>query len=553
MKARVTFIVSVVLLCLKVSGQDWIGDQFTLDTIVPFHGVRTPENLNLIQCRMIDGTFYFVERQGFQNKENGYQAVVHTFSTKNYEQSEIELPMPGKNRDKERKALSLWIYDFDIEGDYILLTTQEELILYKQIQNQTYRVESTYRHPNLCMGYLHRNKVNFFEEDHDKGYKWFQQDLGGGKAALVRELPYEAPHVVQIQPNRYLSHNQQSVFFLSTRHPRVEVYDLDGDFRDSIRFELPHWKAFDDEYIRKTLSVPYGIERIYAVKDELYDYSYPKVVMPLRGDLVLLYLQMDTLTGKSALQYAIRSQDGSTTRFLRTNHEDSAYTARRFPFTLFTGGLDIGHADERDRIVQLTYRTDVPWRGKTRAEYMSDVDRFFAEGAPTLAYQVMRYTPTVGGTPEGWFPHVELFTPGGRAVRLDSLPAERIVLVLHQGIECSGCVKAVYQLMSQSDMAGVHIGHVYPQSLSGLAAYELGSSIRRLLDKPFTLYYDTTALYGDLSPTLPLREPDFPCLLLYRKGEPPVLFRNPDLFTPDYRSTEFQKSFLESWHSFLKP
>ena len=131
MKARVTFIVSVVLLCLKVSGQDWIGDQFTLDTIVPFHGVRTPENLNLIQCRMIDGTFYFVERQGFQNKENGYQAVVHTFSTENYEQSEIELPMPGKSRDKERKALSLWIYDFDIEGDYILLTTQEELILYK--------------------------------------------------------------------------------------------------------------------------------------------------------------------------------------------------------------------------------------------------------------------------------------------------------------------------------------------------------------------------------------------------------------------------------------
>ena len=97
MKARVTFIVSVVLLCLKVSGQDWIGDQFTLDTIVPFHGVRTPENLNLIQCRMIDGTFYFVERQGFQNKENGYQAVVHTFSTENYEQSEIEQTNPEPN------------------------------------------------------------------------------------------------------------------------------------------------------------------------------------------------------------------------------------------------------------------------------------------------------------------------------------------------------------------------------------------------------------------------------------------------------------------------
>ena len=213
MKTRIVFIVSIVLLSLKVSGQEWIGNRFTLDTLVEFHGVRTPDNFNHVQCRLVNETFYFVEQQGFQYKENGHQAVIHTLSTNDYGQAEIVLPLPENGHNKERYARGLWIYDFSIDGDYILLTTQEELILYQQIQNQTYRVVSTYHHPNLFMSYLHQNKLNFFEEDHDKGFKWFQKNLDGDSAVLVRELPYEAPHTVQIQPNRYISHNQNSVFF----------------------------------------------------------------------------------------------------------------------------------------------------------------------------------------------------------------------------------------------------------------------------------------------------------------------------------------------------
>ena len=548
MKTRIIILVSVMLTSLSVCGQEWIGSQFTLDTIVEFQGVHTPENLNLIQCRMADGTFYFVEQQGFQNMGNGYQAVVHTLSMDHYEQSEIILPLPEGARNKERYARSLWIYDFCLEGDYILLTTQEELILYKQIQNQTYRVEATYRHPNLFMGYLHENRIHFFEEDHDKGFKWFQQDLGGDSATLVRDLPYEAPHIVQIQPNRYIFHNQQSVFFLSTRYPRVEVYDLDGTFRDTIRFDLPLWKAFEDDYIRRTLSVPYGIERIYAVKDDLNAYSYPKVVMPLRGDLLLFYTQFDTTTGKSALQYAIRTENGVTTRYLRTNHEDSAYHAARFPFTLFQGGFDKGNASDDGRIVQLTYKTDVAWKDKTSSEYLSDVNKYFSEQAPTLAYKVMRYSPSVPS-----FDEAQLNTTSGTTMRMGALPSDKSVLLLHRGLECSGCVKAVYKLLAESATESLHIGHVYPYPINGLQAYELSSRIRRDLNKPFSLYYDTSDYYEHLFPTLSLQESDFPCVILYQKGQPPQLFRNPDLFTPNYSVTEFRKSFLDAWHSFLKP
>ena len=547
MKTRIVIVISVCLSFLKATGQEWVGNLFRLDTIVEVKGACVPTSLNLIKCKMQEGTFCFVEQQGYQSKENGYQAVIHTLSTDNYEQTEIMLPLPENVRNKERYARNLWIYDFCFDGDYLLVTTQEELILYQRIINQNYRVKSVYRHQNLYMAYLYRNKIHFFEEDHDKGFKWFQQDLNGDSATLVRELPYEAPHIVQIQPNRYIFHNQRSVFFLSTRFPRLEMYDLDGRFRDSIHFDLPMWKAFEDEYIKKTLSVPYGIERIYAVKDDLYAYSYPKVAMPLDGDLLLLYMQFDTLTGKSALQYAIHAEDGSTRPYLRTNHEDSAYLAARFPFTLFQGGLDRGNASDGEHLIQLTYKTNVTWEGKNHQRYMNEINQYFSENQPVLAYKVMKYSPPA-------IPKAKtLFTVGGKVANLNELPKDKYILVLHQELECSGCVKAVNQLIQQSATDEIHLGQVYPNIINGFSAHELRNQLQQELNKPFVLYYDTSTNYENITAPRRLQESDFPCLILYQKGKSPRLYSSGELFTSDYRTTTFCETFLKAWQDFISP
>ncbi len=530
---------------MRCGGQEWIGNRFTLDTIVDLHGAHLPENNNLIKCKMQGDTFFFFEQQGYRHKDNGYQAVIHTLSVDNYDQTEIMLPLPECGPNKERYANSLWIFDVCFEDDYLLVTTQEVLILYKRINNQNYQVESTYRHQNLFMGYLHQKSIHFFEEDHDKGFKWFQKEPESDSATLVRELPYEAPHIVQIQPNRYLSHNQQSVFFLSTRFPRMETYHLDGTVQDTIYFGLSSWKAFDDEYIEKALSVPYGIQRIYAVKDDLSSYSYPKVVMPLCGDLLLLHMHYDTTSGNSVLQYAIRTNDGLTTRYLWNNHEDSVFQAAQFPFNLFQGGFDKGNATDDGRIVQLTYRTEVPWQGKTLRQYNQEVDRYMSENTPRLAYKIMRYHPkTPIDTPC-------LNPVGAPPITLGELPSEKSVLIIHQGLECSGCVKAIYRLLDETVMKDIHIGNIYSQPIGGMAAFELNNQIKGQLHQPFALYYTFSKSYDFLSPTLPFHETDFPCLVLVKKGEQASIFRSSELFTDDYTSTAFSESFLDAWQSFL--
>lgn len=544
-KSRILILASILLATICANGQEWIGHRFTLDTIVRMQCTKEPENLNLVKCDIQDNTFYFVEQQSFQQKENDFHAVIHALRLDNYEQTEILLPLPQGARNKEHYARSLWIYDFCFDGDYLLVTTQEELILYKRIQDQNYEVVSNYRHQNLFMGYLHQNKIHFFEEDHDKGFKWFQKELGSDSATLVRELPYEAPHIVQIQPNRYLSHNKNNVLFLSTRYPRLEIYSLDGQLLETHSFNLPSWKPFEDNYIQKTLSFPYGIERIYAVKDDIYDYSYPKVVMPLRGDFLLLYAHYDTLIGKSVLQYAVKEDNGQTLRYLRSNHEDSVYTAAQFPFTLFQGGFDKGNAAGNGKIVQLTYQTDVSWNGRTNQEYLAELDKYYSDRSPSLAYQIMDYRPR-----ELWKRPLLYPTASEQPVSLDELSSSQSVLILHQGLECSGCVKAIYQILDQSIPDSIHIGHVYPHPLKGLAVQERRNQIRHSLDKPFSFYANLSPNFSDLTAGESLTESDFPCLLLCRHGHPPILLKVSEIFAND-SSTAFSESFLKRWQSFI--
>lgn len=545
MKTRIIVIASMILVSLGATGQEWIGNQFKLDTMVNLQCTHQPKNLNLLKSRIQDNAFYFVEQQSYQYRENGYQAVIHKLSLDNYEQTEITLPVPENLRKPEHNIRNLWIYDFCFEGDYLLVTTQEALILYKQINNQNYQVVSTFRHHNLYMGYLHQNKIHFFEEDHDKGFKWFQQDLDSDTATLVRELLYEAPHIVQIQPNRYISHNQQSVFFLSTRFPRLDLYSLDGRLQDTIHFNLPSWKAFEDEYIRKSLSVPYGIERIFATKDDLFKYSYPKVFMPVNGDLLLFFTNYDTIAGNSVLQYAIRKPDGTTVRYSTSNHEDSVYVAAQFPFTLFKDGLDKTNASDKDVIVQLTLKTDVPWQGKSEKEYQKDENLYYLSNTPTLAYKIMRYTPKETSR------EFHLMRTTGERVTLQELPAEKGILILHQDLECSGCINAIYQLLNQTKAEKLHIGHIYTHPLNGFTAYEISSRISQHLNQPFELYTSESPDFSDITSPRHIPENEFPCLLLFDKKETQKLFSASEMFSSSLTSTAFNSEFLNEWQLYF--
>ncbi|MBR6332873.1 MAG: hypothetical protein IKR77_00575 [Bacteroidales bacterium] len=230
-----------------------------------------------------------------------------------------------------------WIYDFDLAGDSCLVSIQNQLLLYR-LEEGNYKLMSVFQCENAKVCYLHRGDIYFMEEDHDVGYRWYR--LHEGKRLFVRALDYEAPHVVQAKPNRYLFRDNHHVYFLSNRYPSLSLYSLEGVAQDTVVFDLPCWHPFEDEYVKASLEVPYGVERIKATMKDIYRYSYLKMVFPIGGDYLIYYTQYDTVTHESKLRFAIGTPEGQMTFLSQKPTDEYVYDDTLTPFTLLERHVD---------------------------------------------------------------------------------------------------------------------------------------------------------------------------------------------------------------------
>lgn len=526
---------SFVVIFLAVglaNGQEWIGKRYILDTIVPIRFGTAPMSMDMTKCIIHNDRFYFIEQQSFQNKGNSQNAVIYSISLKDFSQSEIQVPNPYSGRKVSGKQTELWIYDFCFSGEYLLVTTQECLLSYAKVNDSCYEYKSTIGdHKNLCMGYINDGKVHYFEEDHDRGFRWFQRDLDGGAEEFVMDLDYEAAFAAQIRPNRHLFHNEKNVYYLSTRYPVLEVFTLDGKHERTYVFDLPDWNAFSDELIHNALSVPYGVERIYAVKDELQKYSCPKVVFPMLDDNVLFYSKFDSLIGKSVLQYAISNDENKIKHYNRFNHKDSLYIAAQFPFDLFQVTYDKGHASDDERIVQITQCPEVSWEGKIHSEYLRDLNTYYEDNEPTLAYKIMKYV----SEEEKNSSKKDLLKDG--------------VYVIHGEMECSGCNKAINRLLGSLN-GDFKIIHVYPTPVSGLQRKETEAEIRKDCNRSFNIkgYAD---IEGIDKYTAGLGEQDHPCIVIKAPRTKEKVYKVSEIFNDDDKRILFKSEFVDELKLFL--
>ena len=128
---------------------------------------------------------------------------------------------------------------------------------------------------------------------------------------------------------------------INNRYKMMEYYDI------------PDWHPFEEEYIRKSLSVPYGIERIRATMNEIWRYSYPKYDFPIGGGHLLYYTQYDTATRKSHLQYAYLDPSGNTCLFQKKDTCRDVYGGERFPFLLFESDMDKARISWNDLLLEI--------------------------------------------------------------------------------------------------------------------------------------------------------------------------------------------------------
>ncbi len=537
-----------ILVCTTIRCQPWIGTLFNWDTAVVLGPGALPSNLSHLRCRVSDGTFYYTDMTSYQQASRNYAAVIHSIRLDNFVTSSILIPLPPTVKQKQEAAGRYWIHDFSIYPDRVVVSTQDQIILYHRGNSDTVTFDTMYQHPNIKAAYIFHDTLHYFEEEHDTGYKWFHRPLCGGQEELVRVLPYEAPHVVQASPNRYLFHDQQHVFFLSTRFPLLHQYGLDGTWIQDFVFDIPDWHPFEEEYIRKSLSVPYGIERIRATMNEIWRYSYPKYDFPIGGGHLLYYTQYDTTTRKSHLQYAYLDPSGNTCLFHKKDTCQDMYGGERFPFLLFESDMDKARISWNDLLLEICAESAVSWTDLTPAEYRLRQEEYFKRNEPIIKIRAMRHK---NSRPET---QAILYDGERHLLSLQDLPAQKNVFLVTKALSCSACMKFLLGLLNTTDSNHIHIGVYYDFIPGALREREMRKEIRQYLERPFGLYYPACqrSVHNPRRISSIIGFSEEAGLLLYEKGKAPIFYDLDHIFEDDPYTYRLKAGFEQEWIRFTQ-
>jgi len=527
-----------------IQSQTWIGEVFELDTSVVLSYSSLPSDLSHLQYCIHDNIIYFTEQKAFQHAGNDYAAHIYAFSLTDLISFEFDLPLPPSLRKKEWMICNYWINDFSFNGDQCVISVQNHIILYHRLSSLEFEPDTIIDHPNVKSVYLHQGFIYYLEEDHDTGYKWFRYNPKTKEEILVRELSYEAPHVVQAGPNRYLFHNENNLYFLSTKYPILSQYHLDGTWVKDILLNLPCWHPFEDEYIRKSLSVPYGVERIYATQDRIFNYSYLKMAFPIDGRYLIFYTQYDTCSQKSATMFAIADSIGESSLYARKCPKDYKFTERRFPFNILEPLEALVQTGWNDRLVEITADCDLSWQDLTAEEYHLLKEEYFRQHDPIIKIRIMRFK-NKGIASEAFF-----YNNRHELTSLDQLPAGKHVVILHNNLECSACAHYLLQTMDNLDPEQVHLDILHAFIPGALQERELNKDVRQYVRRPYDFYYLATDRTTRYPCYISDRVSRYPAVLFYEKGKAPILFSNDQLFDDDPYSYRFSTTFQEALDRF---
>ncbi|MBO7491270.1 MAG: hypothetical protein J6T59_02400 [Bacteroidales bacterium] len=524
----------------SLSSQDWIGGRFSQDTVCK---VNMLDDVAHVVIGVNENKVFFTSSSAFHESGQEYTATFYSVDLGGYAQSETSLSIPFKTLRAHGFVGQPWIYDFQFLSDRRIVSIQSELLLYKR-EGGHFVLENVFDCENAKVCYLHRGEVYYLEEDHDFGYRWYK--LREGRPVLLRSLAYEAPHVVQAQPNRYVFRDDHFVYFLSTRYPVLYRYSLDGDAVDTVEFDLPLWHPFEDEYIEHSLEMPYGVERIKATMKDIYRYSYPKMVLPVGGDYLIYYTQFDTVTGTSRLQFAIREADGRTVLYDRKPKAELVYSDSLVPFTLLEHRVDKACVTWNNRLVELLLADSVDVRGLNDAAYRQAREDFYRNSSPQLAVKVSTYRHSQ----QMYWPF--FFNLQGKPQSLVNLPNGKYILLLNDELECSGCRKTLLSWMNGLKGGNLQFVIVYPCLPGALALYDWQEDIRKSLTHSFRMLF----LNKENCKQYPCFRDSgcgsFPGILLYESGRAPIYFPLEEIFTDNTSSYQFRESFLKEIAGFLK-
>lgn len=337
---------------------------------------------------------YFCKKRAFQNKENGFEALVYVVDYKRGSQSILKLPFP-ENKKSLANARKYWIYGLSVYKDTILLATQTANLLYKN-ENGDWKLANTFAIPNSDFSWLYHQHVYAISEDNNHGFDLWHAPLDANSMEKVCEFNIRAHFLLQYGPNGFIKPDRNgNLYFINTPDMILYKYDFEGNLLAACPVELPGWLPMPSDYIAKLNAMPYGSDRAMYAYFNSTKYSFPLEILPINENTFLQsYHHYDTVLQKESLKML----------FLRINPEwkhaeyvectstfvtDKIIEKDEFPIYAHQPELCLSVCIPNG-IAQISKETSVDWCGMTGKEYTQAKEQFLSTQKPIMKLTIVK-------------------------------------------------------------------------------------------------------------------------------------------------------------------
>lgn len=533
----------MLLLCAQ-EPQCHFSEWLTLETSLTLQTTTSEIMQKNWVATVYENSLWFCPRKPFVARGKDVQAVIRGVGLTAYQQDSLLLPYPQLSSSWKREAEACCVYALSMEGPYLLLVCDNQLLLYQQRQNK-YEFAHRWFCFGVCTGYLNQNKVYAVVDDKEnRCYRWMRYESGKAQTAeLVRELPLPVPFLLQFEPNRYLQVKEDALYFMPPGENVVKRFSLLGEPLDSLAFEEEGWKRFPKEFVQQSNQLPYGVERInHALRNQYRQYSFAKTLDVLSDTLLLLSLNLDdeSRARQLAVMRLQKTKDGWRRDFSTQFISDTSmrYVDGRFPAVFHASGENVVLFPYRNQLLQLLLApAEEQYEGLSAFAYKKYKDRCLKQQMPVLKLRVQSMRAP-------W----RFYDFDNTLCTLDSLGKDKVILMVNRQPQCSGCQQHLLRYLSTMDTSEVRLACLMGRVDSYLQRRQQLSQLTeqgggRL--KP--LFEMEDEVYGLLH-----SQHSYPSVVLWQKGWGVVaVFDTSAIFTDDLDRYEFSEAFLNDLRRFV--
>lgn len=551
---KTKLLISILVICTYIvfsqTKQDpYVSELFDLSKFTAIDCFENQQTKNQFLSCTDQNNIYFIDQLGLNLTKFEQYATIFVTELSSGAQKQLLLPVPEFVRKGKNSQMGIWIWAFAISKTHLIIAIDELILIYKIDETDTIIYERKIDKDNIDELHILNDNLHAFEYDNDMGYIWYKYDMETLHETKVRNLEMDAHFFFQIGPRRIIDIRDNILYFVQQAIPRVDTYNLAGDFLTSYQIPFQNWRAIPIDIKSKLNELKDISERSsYFSKYKLSDFNFVNLFYVFSQNRFLIFIMDKNEVAKSYFTPYLVQIVGDNfiiEPYTLKLKDDVVFENGLFPFPIEKDRHNLVYKRVEDKLISIDAGTTVEWENKSKKKYDTDVDLFHKDCESQTIFQLLELKNSTFNLDAIQFTDFDN-TP----FFLSNIKKDKAIFLISKDPQCSACIKSLWNWASSITFENVEIVNVSNNCLTYLDRREKAKEINQYLKIPYTLLFLNVTPDSEVMKML-VNQVASPVVMFYNKRKSDIqVISTMRLFDPILNT--FSQLFIKRAADFLQ-